>query len=489
MTRDLHELMSDALAQGTRALADTADDGDRVSRMRAAVRRRRTVRATVRGTSVACVAVVVGAVGWLVAPRQDPAPAHTPTPAPSVSRSTSTPTPTPTPTPTSTPTLTSSPDTVLIPGLPAMPEATPEIIAAATPGWVLLRYAGPAPISSDDGLENAAIEQLPKFNALVLVSPDGERFHVADLPSEVHIAIDRWVAGSTEADVSVWDEAVLAWSWGRLDLLSGTVTSGLPGAQTARTVGWSRIGERVVVTGGVHDDAPGIVSVVGRSGESRTYGAEHGVIDAWKVTVDPTGVRVILQDRGRDGMLVILELTTGVMRQVGGFSRPGCAVVSWIDDRRVLIECRTSVDGRPEYWRVDTAEDEHAVMVLGTAGDAVALPLHGHGVATGDGRVAFEARPASDADELCGGSLYVWRSATDTIEGLADVGGADHVLTPMAGLDGDVYASRMPVCADIAMPELIRVAAATGALTTLVPVDWTAPASGAMESFTVGVAG
>ena len=93
MTRDLHDYMSDALAQSTRALADTADDSNRVSRLRGAVRRRRTTRAAVRSTSVACVAVAVGALGWLVAPRHEPLPAQTPSPSVSA---TSTPTPTPT---------------------------------------------------------------------------------------------------------------------------------------------------------------------------------------------------------------------------------------------------------------------------------------------------------------------------------------------------------------------------------------------------------
>ena len=64
---------------------------------------------------------------------------------------------------------------------PPMPSATPDLIASATPGWVLLTYAGP--VTAGDGADPEADVGAahPPFAALVLASPEGERFHVVDL--------------------------------------------------------------------------------------------------------------------------------------------------------------------------------------------------------------------------------------------------------------------------------------------------------------------
>ncbi|WP_315093021.1 hypothetical protein [uncultured Cellulomonas sp.] len=471
MARDLHELMTDALARATGALADTADDTDRVSRMRAAVRRRRATRAAVRGTSAACVAVVVGATAWFgLRAVEDPTPAVTP--SPTVTE------PAPSPTPTATPTP-STPQTVLLPGLPAMPAATREIIAAATPGWVLLRYAGP--VWPGEGPADAAFEQLPGFNALVLASPEGERFHVVDLPLDLWVGIDRWVAGMTTADVTVWS-AESAQSWGTIDLLTGDVTT-TPAVPAGVMVGWARSGERIVLSNEVEGRVgQGTVVAVDRLGAARSLTTRF-LTDAQHAQLDPTGQRVVLHDRAQDWVGVVVDVATGEAWTPGGMPWPGCTTTSWIDERWVLVQCQEDPVARPTYWRVNTdPTGEHAVPVLGAA---ETYP-QGDGVPTGDGGVAFTGSGTGDFD-TCRGSLYVWWSSTDSTERL-DTDSPDDPVVPWTGTGGDVYATTMPVCVDVAMPALSRIVAATGATTSLLPVDWMSPVSGAMESFAVGVA-
>ncbi|KQY22739.1 hypothetical protein ASD16_08905 [Cellulomonas sp. Root485] len=473
MTRDLHDYMSDALAQSTRALADTADDSNRVSRLRGAVRRRRTTRAAVRSTSVACVAVAVGALGWLVAPRHEPLPAQTPSPSVSA---TSTPTPTPT----------VDPVTVVLPGLPPMPEATPELLARTTPGWVLFRFAGPAPVTTDAGPENEALEALPKFNALVLASPEGERYRVVDLATDALLSVDRWVAGSTTADVTVWG-ADGGWSWGTVDLLTGDVTA-IPTVPSASTVGWTRTGERVVLAGVLEDPPQRTVIVVDRSGKTRTVGAGAGVRDAWKVAVDPSGARVLIQDRTSPESAVVVDLATDESTAVRGWpSFPECTAVSWIDDDDVLVQCLVE-DARPSHWRVDTSPtgaDPVPVLVEPDDPSTDVYPAH-EGIPTGDGGTAFVGTGPGASGGYCGGSVYVWRSSSDTVELLATNDDDLMSLLPEAGADGDVYLTRMPVCADLGMPEISRVDGTTGATTILSPVDWGVTGTGSADSFTVG---
>ena len=479
MTRDLHDLLSDALTQSTGALAGTADDSDRVAHLRTAVRRRRATRATVRSTSVACVAVVVGAVGWLVAPRlDDPAPAHTPSP----SVSTANPTPTATPTPTPSPTV--APATVVLPGLPPMPAATPGLLASTSPGWVLFRYAGPVPASAGDGPEDGVPPQT--VNALVLASPEGERFHVVDLAPGTDIAIDRWVAGSTTADVTAWSGENRA--WGTVDLITGEVAT-IPTDTTASTVGWTRAGERVTVTGTVGDGLRTVV-VIDRTGATRSIGAEAGVQDASDVAVDPSGRQVLLHDRTEPAVALVVDLLTDGSRAVGQWpSSPApCFVVSWIDDEDVLVRCTDGID-RPTFWRVDTSPaGAGPVPVLAAPADPSTdvYPAH-DGVPTGDGGVAFMGTGPGEPEDGCDGSAYVWRSSTGTIDRLA-ANDEVSIPWPTAGLHGDVYLTRMPVCADLPIPEISRVDGATGATTILVPVDPAATVSGAARSSTVAVA-
>ena len=95
--------------------------------------------------------------------------------------------------------------------------------------------------------------------------------------------------------------------------------------------------------------------------------------------------------------------------------------------------------------------------------------------------------PAEPGDS-CGGGTYAWDAETGAVTLLAAHDDWDY-RDPVIGIGGRVYVRSTPMCADIGMPSLSLVDAATGASTVLLPVDLTVIGSGTMDSFTVGVAG
>jgi len=102
--------------------------------------------------------------------------------------------------------------------------------------------------------------------------------------------------------------------------------------------------------------------------------------------------------------------------------------------------------------------------------------------------VAFTGAGSAATGGECGGSVYVWRSSSDTVDLLATNDDDLTSLVPVAEVDGDVYLKRMAVCAGPASPEISRVDGTTGATTILTPVDWGVTGTGSVDSFTVAVA-
>ena len=86
-----------------------------------------------------------------------------------------------------------------IPGLPPTQAMPPGLLERTTQGWVLTIYRStPSNPSSDDDI----YETDPVVHTVVLVSPTGDRYRVADLPLDTRVHLLSWDAGGTTALVS-----------------------------------------------------------------------------------------------------------------------------------------------------------------------------------------------------------------------------------------------------------------------------------------------
>lgn len=245
--RELDEVLAAGLAAREEGMPDAAPAGV-LGRVVGRVRHNRARRHALQGVTAFVAAVVLGGAGWWSLHRDVPEPAVTPEPT------TSAPTPTSAPSPTGTPEEPMpTPEMVEVQGLPSLPKASPELVTTATSGWVLATYV----LSDRDWYDS------PDFPAtvrtLLLVSPDGERFHLLDLPLDKDVHVERWEAGTSFADARVYDDAG-GWVWLRIDLLNGEITeAGTPSPPVEtpypeHNLGWSWDGRRVVA----YYDDPGI---------------------------------------------------------------------------------------------------------------------------------------------------------------------------------------------------------------------------------------
>lgn len=411
MARDLHELMSEALARGTGALADTADDADRVAAMRAAVRRRRTIRAAVRGASAACVAVVVGGAAWFgLRAVEHPTPAVTP--SPSVTR------PTPSPTPTATPSA--APEDQIL-GLPPTRALPPGLLERATAGWVLSVYRS---VPASAGTEGGGV-----VHALVLSSPAGELYRVIDLPQDTSLSLLHWEAGSTTAAVTVhWAGAPDRGTVPRaeLDLLTGAITARpiTPPASVTDPAGWyyagrAADGAELWTEPTSTDAATSNLYAVAADGTARAL-TDIG----YAMWVNPTGARSITPVWGSDPdgtRFRAVDLSTGESREyeVAASGRT-CEVVEWLGPDQVLLYCLDAAawtDGVDDpvaadasFVRLDLVGATQVERVL-DVGPTDPRPV-GSAAAATPGVVAFVGTHAGLQDDwYCGDDVYLMTAA------------------------------------------------------------------------------
>lgn len=453
---DVHEL----LARTQRAIggAEAPLEPAAHDHLLAGIRRRRRRRHVGEALGTTAVVVVVGTVAWFGLGRGTaPQPADTPAPTPSASAA-----PTVTPTPTPVVELVPAPDAAGLPPASVLPEG---VLEAAAPGWVLTTQW---PTYLSDQLEGTATAHV-----LDLVSPDGERYRVLDLPLDLRIDLARWTAGELEALVVVGPDGEGAAVAGpaRLDLRTGELAAlaGLPefSRYLARTPDgadlWDGGDSRVLV----HDGSD-VVRVLGVVGDP---------------VVDGTGTRVA----GRDDDLrpVVVDVATGEVTAVPAGTE--CWPGAW-RGADLLLSCMSDPDEYPVperlvRWDADAGGDVVEVDVTGVD----SLPPGG-GAEVADGRVATMYSPYAECSDGWG--------LLDVDSGVLTPGPRDaeedYFLLRASGQS--VYVQAMTICRGDAWPtRLLRHDVVTGGTVELAsaPDHGEVPDGGqrwmlGMSSWTVG---
>jgi hypothetical protein len=334
MSRDLRGALHDWAEHERRAADERTTDTRAVTAgLSRRVARRRAVRT---GSTIAAAVVLVGgvAVGVQALDRREPVPPAepTPTPAPTVTVS---PTPEPTPTRT-TPPVTS---TSVLDALP-LPDG---IFTTTDDTWQLVDYQA--------WDENGSV--LAEPSGLYLVAPDGPVYAVP-APEGVGTLLD-WLPGTSTA-VAWTDEGASL-----VDLLTGAVGPTFnTGVTTAVFAGdgstdvWTTDASRPDVLERVRADGVtvGVVTGEGLSSDAPT----------WRLNPGRT-VAVMLSSTS--GRAVDLASLADVAISLPYPSTPAaCAVVTWVDDERVLLECSAGgatalgPQSERELWLVPVGDAE-----------------------------------------------------------------------------------------------------------------------------------
>lgn len=337
---DVHDL----LARTHRALGDAEAPLDvaRHDALLTGVRRRRRRRHAGEALVATALAVVLGTGGWWYAQRTDraPLPADRARPAP-----------------------TATAEAPHFPGLPPAQVLPDGLLASTTPGWVLVTV-NPGAYGDDAGSVTHA-------QVVDLVSPDGDRYRVADLTGGPPTTLVRWDAGDRDALVTVRENGDRP-QGARLDLPTGRITL-LAGLETAE-------------------------QYLGRTADGD---------DLWD---DPTKDRIAVHDgtalvgelprvatpladpEGRwvagtgDGQVVLLDVTTGKVAPATPASDVPCVPLVW-RGTDLLVSCVDDAGGEPQVTatlRVDVTDPDAEPQPL-PVGDLVPA---GVGAPLADGRVA-----------------------------------------------------------------------------------------------------
>ena len=440
MTRDLSDLMAAALDVQEREIAGIAPQPAVFARTVRRVRHRRLVRHSVE-SSVAVAAVAgLATAGWIGSRYAPPPPAHTPSPTIE--------------SPTPTPSTTATPTPVTRPGLPPVLPLPDGLLATTTPGWVLT----PDRPVSDDG---AVAGQY-----LVLASPQGERYLVADLSTTGEVRILSWQAGAPTARVLV--EGAPA----SVDLSAGSITPDLRTLPDAVYVATMAGGLEVWMTPSEGPEPPPTYAVPPEGGAWMI--GSLGSSSA-PVSVSPDG-RLLASDTASADAVVVVDATTGV-RSVIPFGQPNaqCSTVAWIDATGVLAQCFDYNGGAgPFEWnpRLVRAGLDGAVTVVRqqVAGDP--FTSAGAGTYLSDGVVAVAGVPLAPGPgtaNACPEGVYL----TDGTPVQVSPG-----ATTLAAHGGAVYVATMPGCEAASLPTVLTlhdVASGTGVVLAPAPPDgsWT----------------
>ncbi len=457
MTRDIADLLADAVDDRARSLSGLLPTPAAFALTRARIRRRRIVRHSVEtGVGIAA-SGAVAAGAWLGA-HMDRAPAP-PAQSPSTS---ATPTPAPTSTPTSEPT-TSGPAVTptASPGLPAALPAPDGLLATTGPGWVLAAYRS-AP--ADPGSAAAVV------HAVLAVAPDGTRYRLVDLPADRSVELLDWHAGDTRARVSYGPWGVDGSLTGWLDLRTGTLTRddlALPAGRVYE----ARLDDGTTLWTANLDPGPVQLWAVPAGGTARLVGQ---LGDHWtKPRLSLSQTRVAALAPTADSV-VVLDLATGA-RSTVDLAVPGgeCALLGWLDDRSVLVSCFDHagpdpiVQRNPRLVRVDV--DSATLTTLTKLGVGEPFALNGViGVSVRPGTLAF---PAYTLDavipmgDVCPNSVWEWSGSG--LHQVAVPQGSDTFGLVAAG--GNLYVAASSGCAARITPPELTLVAPDGGTTVLAP--------------------
>lgn len=318
---DVHDL----LTRTHRALGEAEGPVDpaRHDALLTGVRRRRRRRHAAEAAGVAALVVVLGTGGWFATqPDRAPQPAQSATPTPSTA-----------PTPNAAAVLEA-------PGLPPAQPLPAGLLATTTPGWVLATVSPAADALGGTGGAGTFAQVVD------LVSPEGERYRVADVGDLPDLRVVRWDAGDDHALVTAAGRSG-AMRGGRLDLTTGEL-EWLPGLSTAEAhLGRTPAGEdlwddpvndRVLV-----HDGTAVVRTLSRPG---------------RVLADPEGRWLAGQD-ARD--LVVVDTTTGELTPVTSFDADElCNPLAW-RGTELVVSCVDISSGSPQVvatLRVDVTDPE-----------------------------------------------------------------------------------------------------------------------------------
>ncbi|MGY4644381.1 hypothetical protein [Cellulomonas sp. URHB0016] len=458
MTRDLTDLMHADVSSRERSMAGLQPTAEALAGTVRRVRRTRAVRHTLRAGGIGAVAVVLVGASWYgLRGHTTPVPAHTPTPT------VSTPVPTGTPTPSARPVVLDD-----IRGLPPTQAMPPGLLEQTTAGWVLTVYRSTAP-------QPGEFQELPgsETNTVVLVSPDGDRYRVVDLPTSMSLSLLRWHAGSTTAVLYVgWDGDYGSGAEARavLDLTTGEVTPtdlGLGHFNGGPLFhGVTADGAELWSTGTSTDS---YTSDVYRRTDDGTLELVGGM-GSWAV-LDPTGQRLATDFDGLSTLAVIDVVNGGRTDLDVVAPEQRCQVVSWIRTDALLAVCADLDLGgggpsdRPRdvsLSRIDIADGSANLTELRRFADDEPYPdVWGHGAAPlVDGRVALVMKePAGDG---CDAGVSIWDGRALTP--LQD-GGSVNVVA----VGGSVYVESAPSCGGLTPTTLTVHDLASGASTVLAP--------------------
>jgi len=430
MTRDLAGLLADTVTETERTLP-TELGLEALPGMRRRVLRRRVVRHTIETGGVLAVAAVV-AVGAWVGTRHTPAPPAQPTPsvAPSVA-----------PTPAA--------GALGLPPALVLPDG---MLQDSRPGWAL-QQTRPTYTGDDSDGETADV--------IDLVSPQGDRYRVLDLPSDAEgqPTLVAWTSGATSALTVGWtDQGTVGLS--TLDLLTGSSTP-IAGTSTFASttssvaadgsVVWVDSGSRTADDGSVSQEPGGLHLL--RPGHAPTLVAridDPSAVGADRTSVDPTSTRVVVNARADGKRLSVYDLATGALTPVTVDATQGvCEVVSWSSATTLLVVCHATAsdDGNA---RRDAAlyavEVDGSLPAGGTTTRVVTMPDEQHvprgwsGAWVRDGVVAFGAAD----DYACETGVEIWDGSRFTVA--EDLAGADHGSFSAQAAADVVFVDHSPAC-------------------------------------------
>lgn len=436
MTRDLSDLMADALDAQEREIAGITPASAALARTVRRVRHRRIVRHSAESSvAVAAVAGIVTA-GWLGTrgTQNPPPPAQTPSPT------VVTPSPTPTPTP--------APSPITAPGMPSALPLPTGLLGTPTPGWVLTTYR---PASSADG---AVAGQY-----VLLVSPSGERYLVADLSTAAAVQLVSWQSGATTARV-LTDGAPAT-----LDLATGTLTPDprrLPAGATFVTAAAG--GAEVWITP-VDGPAAPDTYVLPTEGDVRSIASLGS--SAARPSVSPDG-RLVATDTASADEVVVVDVVDGTRTAIPyGQPNAQCSTVAWIDATGLLAQCFDFTGGGgPLEWnpRLVRAGLDGTVTTVRQQVEGDPFTSAGAGTFVSDGVVAFAGVPLTPGlatANACPEGVYL-TDGTPVQLATGTVG--------LAAADGSVYVAETPGCEATSLPTELTLHGAAGTPVVLGPV-------------------
>jgi hypothetical protein len=469
MTRDLDDLMNDALAARERALPGLTDDALAWTATLARVRRRRRARHTAMAASTLAVVGLVAGAGWLGAHREPhPAPAVTPTTS---ATSPSSPTPSgpspsaPAPSPSATPTGPAPTGSALVtsPGVPGARPLDASVVAASTPGWVVATYW-----PSRDGAQGPE----PAAPAVLLVSPTGERYRAHALPAGIAVRALSWRPGqaSVRVELEAYDPRVAAslpgpTTAGTFDLLTGRITPDAVNPPDGATyVATTRAGVELWSDGTrLRAFPPGAAPLdLGATAQSAFYQVSPDGSLVAQTTDDGTGAYLFHVD-GTARAHVDFGVTNGQ-----------CRTVAWRDAKTLVASCFDYTGGGGVLdWnpRLELVTTTGARTPLGALGRGAAFPVPAYGPRVTDGTVAFAGvalTPAVATADACATGAYVLHGATTSL--LQGPGPRNDTFFRLAAVGGVVYVEASHDCAAADVPAVLTAHdLATGASVVLAP--------------------